>query len=85
MNLPKRVPATTPTTEDSVKETVSSFVEDHDDGWTFEEETSLREGWQASATKSQRRNWTPWWTSTFAPLRTGIHRHTAHDSAHRHG
>ena len=26
-----------------MNETVSSFVEDHDDGWTFEEETSLRE------------------------------------------
>ena len=43
VNLPKRVPAAIPTAEDSVKETVSSFVEDHDDGWTFEEETSLRE------------------------------------------
>lgn len=43
VNLPKMVSAGTTAESESMEETVSTFVEQHDDGWTFEDETSLRE------------------------------------------
>ena len=43
VNLPKMVSAGTTAKSESMEETVSTFVEQHDDGWTFEDETSLRE------------------------------------------
>ncbi len=43
VNLPKMVSAGTTAERESMEETVSTFVEQHDDGWTFEDETSLRE------------------------------------------
>ena len=43
VNLPKMVSAGTTPKSESMEETVSTFVEQHDDGWTFEDETSLRE------------------------------------------
>lgn len=43
VNLPKMVSAGTTPKSESMEEAVSTFVEQHDDGWTFEDETSLRE------------------------------------------
>jgi len=43
VNLPKMVSAVATADSESMEETVSTFVEQHDEGWTFEDETSLRE------------------------------------------
>ena len=43
VNLPKMVSAVATAESESMEETVSTFVEQHDEGWTFEDETSLRE------------------------------------------
>lgn len=43
VNLPKMVSAVATAESESIEETVSTFVEQHDEGWTFEDETSLRE------------------------------------------
>ena len=43
VNLPRMVTASSTDENESVEETVSTFVDEHDEGWTFEDETSLRE------------------------------------------
>ena len=43
INVPQMAASSTASAESSVEETVASFVEDHDDGWTYEEELTLKE------------------------------------------
>ena len=42
INVPQMAASSTASAENSVEETVASFVEDHDDGWTYEEELTLK-------------------------------------------
>ena len=42
INVPLMAASSTASAESSVEETVASFVEDHDDGWTYEEELTLK-------------------------------------------
>ena len=42
INVPQMAASSTASAESSVEETVASFVEDHDDGWTYEEELTLK-------------------------------------------
>ena len=42
LNVPKVATATPSTGENIVEQAISSFVEEHDDGWTYEEEISLK-------------------------------------------
>ena len=44
INVPQMAASSTVSAESSVEETVASFVEDHDDGWTYEEELKLKAG-----------------------------------------
>ncbi|MGB1484405.1 MAG: hypothetical protein ACPG9E_00235 [Poseidonia sp.] len=44
INVPQMAASSTSSAESSVEETVASFVEDHDDGWTYEEELTLKAG-----------------------------------------
>jgi len=43
VSVPKVSAVVAPQTPETVEETVASFVEDHDEGWTYEEEISLKE------------------------------------------
>ena len=43
VSVPKVSAVFAPQTPETVEETVASFVEDHDEGWTYEEEVSLKE------------------------------------------
>ena len=43
VNVPSMPTAVADTSPQSMDEKVATFVEEHDDGWTFEEETALRE------------------------------------------
>ena len=43
VSLPKAAAVMAPQAPETLEETVSTFVEGHDEGWTFEEEVSLKE------------------------------------------
>lgn len=43
VNVPSVATVFAPESSETVEEAVSSFVEEHDDGWTYEEEVSLKE------------------------------------------
>ena len=43
VNVPSMPTAVADTSPQSMDEKVATFIEEHDDGWTFEEETALRE------------------------------------------
>ncbi|MEC8152099.1 MAG: hypothetical protein VX068_05575, partial [Candidatus Thermoplasmatota archaeon] len=43
VRLPVASPPVAPSTSASVEDTVATFVSDHEEGWSFEEETALRE------------------------------------------